>query len=122
MNTINPTMCVLVNFQSQEIQDFLLLPLPDLVRDRKANCSLKSTKQFVASETGTKDLMGDSFKLSCERVLCISLLQLASSTSGEGILKVLTSEYLGFFLYTCGPMLRLLQETEESALTMAFVL
>ncbi|EDL41169.1 mCG131507 [Mus musculus] len=97
MNTINPTMCVLVNFQSQEIQDFLLLPLPDLVRDRKANCSLKSTKQFVASETGTKDLMGDSFKLSCERVLCISLLQLASSTSGEGILKVLTSEYLGFF-------------------------
>lgn len=86
MNMTNPTTMVLVKFQSQESQDFLLLPLPDLVRDRKVNWSLKSTKQFVASETGTKDLMGDSFKLSCGRELCISLLQLASSTSGEGIL------------------------------------
>lgn len=86
MNTTNPAIMVLVILQSQEIQDFLLLPLPDLVRDRKVNWSLKSTKQFVASETGTKDLMGDSFKLSCERELCVSPLQLASSTSGEGIL------------------------------------
>lgn len=86
MNMTNPTTIILVILQSQEIQDFLLLPLPDLVCDRKANWPLKSTKQFVASETGTKDLMGDSFKLSFESELCLSLLQPASSTSGEGIL------------------------------------
>ncbi|EDL94014.1 rCG24140 [Rattus norvegicus] len=83
MNMTNPTTIILVILQSQEIQDFLLLPLPDLVCDRKANWPLKSTKQFVASETGTKDLMGDSFKLSFESELCLSLLQPASSTSGS---------------------------------------
>lgn len=74
-----------------EIQGFLLLPLPALVRVRlpcrTLSCFLKSTKQSVASEMETKDLMGDSFKSRCARELCISLLQPASSIPGEGILE-----------------------------------
>lgn len=79
-----------------EIQGFLLLPLPALVRVRlpcrTLSCFLKSTKQSVASEMETKDLMGDSFKSRCARELCISLLQPASSIPGEGILKPVSED------------------------------
>lgn len=41
----------------------------------------------MVSEIETKDLMGDSFKSRCAGELCISLLQPASSTPGEGTLE-----------------------------------
>ena len=41
----------------------------------------------MASETETKDLMGDSFESRCVRELSISLLQPASSSPGEDTLE-----------------------------------
>lgn len=62
---------------------------------RTVSCFLKSTKQSVASETETKDLMGDSFK---SRFVegCVTLLQLASSSAAEDTLKAPDSEDLVF--------------------------
>ena len=91
VSTATTTAHGFVSLQTLEIQGFLLLPRPALVRvrlpGRTVNCFLKSTKQSVASEMETKDLMGDSVKSSCARELCTSLLQPASPIPGEGTLE-----------------------------------